>query len=218
MIVLKYPLKVVHKAPSIFPFLTVRTKFCSADEVAQLDASVVVNMKVNVKEVHLPQDIGGLINRCCDCSSGDCDFQIEVLGEMAKQAPSVGPGALLGFRLSEYQGNWTLTSTPLAATCQISAAEVPGRSADDAVVRQGLKKCTLREATVDEIVRGLQDKETAQVKARLCPFTDGDIFHTNFVYDDMKFRLYVAFYGDAGKFFGDGRSGGQREIKRRNEF
>ena len=121
---------------------------------------------------------------------------------MAKQAPSIGPGALLGFRLSEYQGNWTLTSTPLAAICQISAAEVPGRSADDAVVRQGLKKCTLREATVDEIVRGLQDKETAQVKARLCPLTDEDIFHTNFVYDDMKFRLYVAFYGDACKFCG----------------
>ncbi len=90
----------------------------------------------------------------------------------------------------------------MAAICQISAAEVPARSADDAVVRQGLKKCTLREATVDEIVRGLQDRETAQVKARLCPLTDEDIFHTNFVYDDMKFRLYVAFYGDAGKFCG----------------
>ena len=94
---------------------------------------------------------------------------------MAEQAPSPGPGALLGFRLSEHQGNSTLTSTPLAAICQISAAEVPGRSADDAVVRQGLKKCTLREATVDEIVRGLQDKEAAQVKARLCPLADEDI-------------------------------------------
>ena len=52
MIVLKYPLRNVQPAPAIFPFLTVRTKFFSADEVAQLNASAVVNMKVHVKEVH----------------------------------------------------------------------------------------------------------------------------------------------------------------------
>ena len=85
MIVFKYPFRDVHKAPSTFPFLTVRTKFCSAGEVAQLDASVVVNMKVNVKEVHPPQNISGLVKRCCDCSSGYCDFKIEVLGEWPRQ-------------------------------------------------------------------------------------------------------------------------------------
>ena len=36
MIVLKYPLRNVQPAPATFPFLTVRTKIYSADEVAQL--------------------------------------------------------------------------------------------------------------------------------------------------------------------------------------
>ena len=79
MIVLKYPLRNVQPAPSIFPFLTVRTKFYSADEVAQLNAAAVVNMKVHVKEVRPPQESNGFVKRCCECSSGDCDFQIEVL-------------------------------------------------------------------------------------------------------------------------------------------
>ncbi len=78
---------------------------------------------------------------------------------------------------------------------------MPGRSAVDAVVRQGVKKCTLREASVDEVVRGLQDKEAALVKAKFCPVTE-EVFNSNFVYDDNKFRLFVAFYGDAGKFHG----------------
>ena len=49
MIVLKYPLRNVQPAPAIFPFLTVRTEFYSADEVAQLISSAVLNMKVHVK-------------------------------------------------------------------------------------------------------------------------------------------------------------------------
>ena len=56
MIVLKYPRRNVQPAPAIFPFLTVRTKFYSAVEVAQLNVSAVVNMKVHVKEVHPPQE------------------------------------------------------------------------------------------------------------------------------------------------------------------
>ncbi len=55
MIVLKYPLRNVQPASAIFPFLTVRTKFYSADEVAQLNASAVVNMKAHVREVRPPQ-------------------------------------------------------------------------------------------------------------------------------------------------------------------
>ena len=117
------------------------------------------------------------------------------------QVHSPGPRAILGFRLSEYQGNWTLTSTQLAAICHVQAAEVPGRSAVDAVVRKGVKECTLREASVDQVVRGLQDKEAVQVEANLCPVTE-EIFCGNFVYDNNKFRLYVACYGDAGKFHG----------------
>ena len=139
MIVLKYPLRNVQPAPSIFPFLTVHTKFHRAEEVAQLSASAVVNMKVPVKEARPPQESNGFVKRCCDCSSGDFGFQIEVLGEIAMQVHSPGPRAIRVFRLSEYQGNWTLTSTQLAAICHVQAAEVPGRSAVDAVVRKGVK-------------------------------------------------------------------------------
>ena len=35
----------------------------------------------------------------------------------------------------------------------------------------------------------------------MCPVTE-EVFKSNFVYDDNKFRLFAAFYGDAGKFQG----------------
>ena len=196
---LKFPFKNVVPQDSLFPFLTTRTEFIGAAQIAGKGSDEAFNIKVEIVTVRDIQHDSGLAKRVCTCTSGDFEMKLEILGDMAKIPPAPGSAALLGVRLNDYRGVWTLITTRLSAICLIDPAEIPPRTNPEAPMRTEIKPSSLRVSSVTELMQGLDDKDRVRVEAKIRAF-DGRVFDTAFVWDDHKFRLYATFYKDAAHF------------------
>ena len=198
-LVLKYPAQNLQTLESLFPFVPTRTEFTSVAQIADKDSDVSINLKATIVTVGDSEHESGIDKRVCECTSGDFKFKLEVLGDLAKIPPATGSAALLGLRLHEFRGLYTLTTTRLTAFCPIDPAEVPPRSDPAVPMRTEIKPSSVRVSSVTELMQGLDDKDRVRVDARIRGF-DGGVFSTNFVWEDQKFRLYATFYKDAAHF------------------
>ena len=198
-LVFKYPLKNVQTLEALFPFLAINTAFTNAAHIAAKGGDEAVNIKATIVTVQDMQNESGIDKRICMCTSGDFEIKLEILGDTAKIAPTPGSAALLGVRLHDYRGVWTLTTSRLTAICPINPSEMPSRADPNAPMRTEIKPSSVRVSSVAELMQGLEDKERVRVDAKIRGF-DGRVFDSNFVWDEQKFRLYAAFYKDAAHF------------------
>ena len=94
----------------------------------------------------------GIDKRIYVCSSGDLEFKLEILGDVARMPHALGPVALLGVHLNDYQGVWTLATSRLSAICPIDPIELPVRFDPAAPMRTELKPSGVRVSSVVELM------------------------------------------------------------------
>ena len=181
------------------PLRSERTKFLLPSQVADEDGQSAFNLHILITSVDESSSTSGIDKRVCKCMSGDFEFKLELLGDHAKESVNPGPFALVGARLNEYKGKWTLSSGHLTALIPIELSSVPARQDSSVPMLTELKPCSVQVCSVAQLLKITEDKQRARVVAKLRPF-DQSVFQSNFSWGDLKFRLFGGFHDDTGSF------------------